>query len=118
MNDKNINKQLNLIKNIQIETINDYLKNVISKINKDNDMNIDYNKYTIKYEKKKEKKKRKSSGYHIFLGDQKTLQKIELFKKKNPNVKNGDIFKEKARIWKEMSKEEKEKYQNLAEYSI
>jgi hypothetical protein len=58
-----------------------------------------------KKNKKKSKAKRAPSGYIIFCGD-----KREEVKAENPEMKATEITKELGRLWKELSQEEKDEY--------
>jgi hypothetical protein len=111
MNDK---KNLKKIQNLINDCINDKIKNVIDNINKEYNLNIDEKKYLIDDKIiKKKKTNRRKSAYQIFLGDievNKKINKLKIEKK----LKNGEIFKEKAKMWKNLSKLEKQKYYDFS----
>ena len=58
----------------------------------------------------KQKTPRAKSAYIFF-----TMDKRPEVVQQNPDMKQKDILKELARLWKEVSDEEKEKYQKMAD---
>jgi len=89
--------------------IEDQVNKLLKKISIDYDLN--FNELKEKYNKpiiEKVKRKRGHNGYTVFLGDECIDKKV---RKSNPE----SVFKEKGRIWKEMSEDEKDVYRKLAD---
>lgn len=67
----------------------------------------------FKYTKKRNtNKKGRKTNYSMFLADKNVEKEL---KERYPNMSFGELSKEKSKVWKVMSKQDKEKYKTLAE---
>ena len=107
---------INILFDQNIPLIEYYLKQIAE------DYNISFEELESKYikpfkivKKRNTNKKGRHTNYSMFLADKEVENEI---RKKFPNIKFGDISKQKSKVWKVMSKKDKDIYKKkAAEYN-
>jgi hypothetical protein len=92
------------------------LENLIERISDDYNLNVEdlkkkYLGELKEYKKKRSRAKGVLNGYSVFLADKDIDKKI---REENKNLSFGEISQIKGKMWKELPKDEVDKYKNKA----